>query len=209
MFPTSRLYAIVDSNLLGPLGAPAAAAQLLRAGVRLLQYRHKGPWTRQSWNDCRAIAELARQHAAQFLVNDRADVALLCGAEGVHLGQQDLAPEHARRVLGAASDRLIGFSTHNLEQAREGDRLPVDYLAIGPVFATLTKQQPGPVVGLETVAAVRAAVKKPLVAIGGITLENARTVLEAGADAVAVARDLLTADSIEARARQFLARLNP
>ena len=206
MFPSSRLYAIVDSSWLGSLGAPAVAAQLLRAGVRILQYRHKGPWTRQSWNQCRALAEMAAASGAQFLVNDRADVALLSGAAGVHLGQQDLPPEQARRLMGS---RLIGFSTHSLEQARQGERLgpAVDYLAIGPVFATLTKQNPDPVVGLETVAAVRAAVVRPLVAIGGITLENARAVLDAGADAVAVARDLLANGDIASRARMFLEKL--
>ncbi len=210
MFPSSRLYAIVDSALAGSRRAPAVAAQLLRAGVRILQYRNKGPFTRQSWNDCRSIAEMAARQEACFLVNDRADVALLCGASGVHLGQEDLPPEQARRLLGPSSGRtaLIGLSTHRVEQARPADGLPVDYLAIGPVFATRTKPGADPVVGLETVAAVRAAVAKPVVAIGGITLENARSVLDAGADAVAVARDLLAAEDIEARARLFLKRLD-
>lgn len=217
MFPPSRLYAILDTGLIPTPRATKMAAQLLGAGVRLLQYRHKGPFTRRRWEECRAIAELSRQHGAQFLVNDRADVALLCGAAGVHVGQQDLPPEKARRVQSAvgrhqsavggqqsAGQLILGYSTHTVEQAREGDRLPVDYLAIGPVFPTRTKEQPDPVVGLETVAAVRAAVSKPLVAIGGITLENARAVLETGADVVAVARDLLAAKDIQTRARQFL-----
>ena len=200
----SRLYAIIDTAL-APGPAPLVAEQLLRAGVRILQYRHKGPFTRQSWRECCALAELARSRKARFIVNDRADVALLCGADGVHLGQEDLPAEHARRLLGEG--KIIGFSTHTVEQAREADRLPVDYLAIGPVFATTTKQRAEAVVGLETVWAVRAAVRKPLVAIGGITLENAAAVIEAGADAVAVIRDLLVAPDVEARARQFLERL--
>ncbi len=201
MFLASRLYAILDTGLVGNRSVDEIAAQLLEAGVRLLQHRHKGPFTRARWEECCAIAEMARQHRAQFLVNDRADVALLCGAVGVHLGQEDLPPEAARRMAG---EMVLGFSTHNEQQTCAGERLPVDYLAIGPVFPTSTKAQPDPVVGLETVAAVRAAVSKPLVAIGGITLENARAVLDAGADAVAVARDLLTGEDVAARARQFL-----
>lgn len=203
---SSRLYAIIDGALVPPATAPAVAEQLLRAGVRILQYRNKGPFTRQCWEDCCAIAEVAQQQGAWFLVNDRADVALLCGAAGVHLGQEDLPPEYARRLLGEG--KIIGFSTHTVEQARQAERLPVNYLAIGPVFPTTTKEQPDPVVGLETVAAVRAAIKKPIVAIGGITVENARSVIEAGADAVAVVRDLLAAGHVEARARLFLERLN-
>ena len=206
MFSSSRLYAILDTRLIESRNVRTVAGQLLQAGVRFLQYRHKAPFTRHSWEDCCALADLASQYEAEFLVNDRADVALLCGASGVHLGQQDLPPELARRLLDSRRkpDPRIGFSTHSLEQAREGDRLPVSYLAIGPVFATLTKDQPDPVVGLETVAAVRATVRKPVVAIGGITLKNARAVLEAGADAVAVSRDLLATDDIAGRARQFL-----
>ena len=209
MFSASRLYAILDTRLLESRDVRTVADQLLQAGVRFLQYRHKAPFTRRSWEDCCALAALASRYEARFLVNDRADVALLCGASGVHLGQQDLPPELARRLLGSRREPepLIGFSTHSLEQAREGDRLPVNYLAIGPVFATRTKEQPDPVVGLETVAAVRAAVSKPLVAIGGITLENARAVVEAGADAVAVGRDLLATDNVAQRARQFLDQL--
>ncbi len=206
MFPPSRLYAIVDSGLAERPGAPAVAAQLLGAGVRILQYRHKGPFTRRNWDDCQALAELAAQHGARFFVNDRADVARLCGAAGVHLGQRDISPDAARSVLSGG--QLIGFSTHNLEQAREAERMPVDYVAIGPVFPTRTKEEPGPAVGLETVAAVRAAAGRPLVAIGGITLENARAVIDAGADMVAVARDLLAAGDIAARARAFLQRLD-
>lgn len=202
----SRLYAIIDTALaVGRGGAPLVAGQLLRAGVRILQYRQKGLFTRQSWEECSAVAELARRENALFIVNDRADIALLTGAGGVHLGQEDLPPDQARRLLGER--KIIGFSTHNLEQAREADQLPVDYLAIGPVFATRTKERADPVVGLQTVRAVRAAVHKPLVAIGGITLENAPEVIEAGADAVAVVRDLLAAPNVEARARAYLQTL--
>jgi thiamine-phosphate pyrophosphorylase len=194
------LYAIIDTHL--AISPEAAAESLLRAGVRLVQYRHKGPFRRENWEHCCRIAELAGEHQACFIVNDRADVAALCGASGVHLGQDDLPAEKARLLLGTRA--MIGVSTHSLAQALAADALPIDYLAIGPIFATVSKEQPDPVVGIETVRAVRAAVQKPLVAIGGITLQNARDVIDAGADAVAVIRGLLAVPDIEARAKQFL-----
>ena len=216
MFLRSRLYAIVDTGLLGDRVVPGAVEALLAGGVRLLQYRHKGPFMRRHFDDCRAIAEMARSAGALFLVNDRADAALLAGAGGVHVGQDDLPPVRVRGFLPA--DQRIGFSTHNLEQACAGARLPVDYLAIGPVFPTATKERPDTVIGLATVRACRDAIRAaaaeagkpapPLVAIGGITLDNAHSVLAAGADAVAVARDLLSAGDLRERARQFVERLD-
>ncbi|HLL74057.1 MAG TPA: thiamine phosphate synthase, partial [Pyrinomonadaceae bacterium] len=137
-----------------------------------------------------------------------ADIALACGARGLHLGQDDLDPAAARRVVG--DDLLIGYSTHNVEQAARAARLPVDYVAVGPVFGTRTKENPDPAVGLEGIARVRAALgpDAPLVAIGGITLENAPAVLAAGADSVAVVSALVAEpDEIERRTREFLARL--
>ena len=193
------LYAIIDT---GHAAQPVdAAATLLDAGVRLLQYRHKGPFERLHWEHCCRIAEISRASGATFIVNDRVDIALMCGAAGVHLGQTDLPPDAARRVMGAG--KIIGYSTHNEAQAREAESLPVDYVAIGPVFATRTKENPDPVVGLDGVAAVRRLVSKPLVAIGGITRQNAASVLGAGADSVAVVRDLLSAADITAAARDF------
>ncbi len=189
-----RLYGIVDT-------LPAAEA-LLQGGVRLIQYRYKGHFDGWHFEECRRIAKLAQGVAATFIVNDRADIAQLCGAHGVHLGQDDLPPDAARDILGP--EGLIGFSTHNLDQARAAESLPVDYVAIGPVFATTTKENPDPVVGLAGVAEARRATQKPLVAIGGITRQNARSVLDAGADSVAVVRDLVVAPDIEAAARLFL-----
>jgi thiamine-phosphate pyrophosphorylase len=135
-------------------------------------------------------------------VNDRADVALIAGAAGVHLGQDDLNVTDARRFLGA--DRIIGFSTHNLEQAAAADRLPTDYLAVGPIFRTSTKVNADPVVGLEYLAAICSVVHKPVVAVGGIKLENVREVLQAGAHSVAVIRDLLDDPDIAGRVRAYL-----
>jgi thiamine-phosphate pyrophosphorylase len=152
------------------------------------------------------MAAKVHQAGGLFIVNDRADVAALCGADGVHLGQQDLPPEKARAVLDTG--RIIGYSTHNREQVALAAGLPVDYIAVGPVFATQTKQNPDPVVGLATVSEVLGLTAVPLVAIGGITLENAASVVRAGADAVAVAGDLIRASDIEQRVRQFLAALH-
>jgi thiamine-phosphate pyrophosphorylase len=148
--------------------------------------------------------KLARQHKVKIIINDRVDIALALKADGVHLGQDDLPPEHARKILGKKA--IIGFSTHNLEQAVRAARLPIDYLAIGPVFVTRTKENPESVVGIEDVKKVREAVGDfPLVAIGGITFENFRKVLQMGADSVAVVSNLMSeADKITEKTKKFL-----
>ena len=189
-------YPIIDT-------LPAAEA-VLEAGARILQFRHKGFFSRQAFDDASQIAEFCRRAGALFVVNDRADVAMLLNA-ALHLGQDDLVPSDARRIMPAAS--IIGFSTHNERQLRLGDREPVDYLAIGPIFSTASKQNPDPVVGLDRLRALRPLTQKPLVAIGGITRELAPQVFEAGADSVAVIGDLFPrpeewiAISDDARAR--------
>ena len=204
-FAEAPLYAILDTSLLGKASSLEVLEALLRAGVKVIQYRHKGQFRRANFEECSRLAQKAAEGGGALLVNDRADIADLSGAAGVHLGQDDLPVEWARELLGPA--RYIGYSSHNLEQARLAETSSADYIAIGPVFATSTKKNPEPVVGLETVAQVRSVVTKPLVAIGGITLENAVAVLKAGADAVAVIRGLLEAPDVEARARQFLSAL--
>ena len=208
LFAESPLYAILDTAAHPAIPLESAVEALLRAGVRVIQYRHKDPFRRAHFAQCQALARTIRAAGGVFVIDDRADVADLSGADGVHLGQEDLSPEYARRFLGET--RLIGYSTHTLDQARRAAELPVDYVAIGPVFPTQTKQTPDPVVGLGLVSEVRALTNKPLVAIGGITMENAPSVLAAGADAVAVVRDLLAASdlpSLEERARRFLSVL--
>lgn len=205
LFAEAPLYAIVDTAACAAISVAVATEALLRAGVRVIQYRHKEPFRRAHFDECAALAQQIHAADGLFIVNDRADVADLAGADGVHLGQDDLPPEPARRFLGPK--RLIGYSTHTLDQARRAAREPVDYIAVGPVFPTRTKQNPDPVVGLSLVSEVRALTNRPLVAIGGITMENAPSVLAAGADAVAVIRDLVTAPDLEARAHQFLAAL--
>ena len=177
----------------------ATAEALLEAGVQILQYRNKNFFSRQAFDDASRIAGLCRSAGALFVVNDRADVAALLNA-ALHLGQSDLSPADARRILPASS--IIGFSTHNERQLRAGDTEPVDYLAIGPIFATGSKQNPDPVVGLDRLRALRPLTPKPLVAIGGITRELAPQVFEAGADSVAVISDLFP--NPRARAKEWL-----
>lgn len=150
---------------------------------------------------------MAHELGARLIINDRVDIALALRADGVHLGQTDLEPEAARRVLGEGF--IIGYSTHNLEQAVEAVRLPIDYLAVGPVFATTSKENPDPMVGLEGLSRIRLEIGDfPLVAIGGITRENARSVIEAGADSVAVIGALLSEPAeIESRTKEFISSL--
>ena len=194
---SGRLYAIADASF-GDCVRIAEA--LFTGGARLVQVRNKKAGAREFLSQVERILSFAPSDG-RVVVNDRVDVALLAGAAGVHLGQTDLPPAAARQILG--SGRIIGFSTHNLEQAVEADSLPVDYLAVGPVFATSTKDNPDPVVGIEKLAIICRAVKKPVVAIGGITLDNAKAALSAGAASVAVIRDLLAHEDVAQRTRMF------
>ena len=191
-----RLYAIVDASLLPPGLPPAFAGELVKAGATLLQYRNKAAGTAAALSEARELRRVARD--ARLVMNDRADLCLASGANGVHLGQGDLSIEGARRVVGA--DIWIGISTHNVAQVREADSAPADYIAVGPVFATSSKRNPDPVIGLEGVKEARRATRKPLVAIGGINRTNCRDVIAAGADSVAVISDLLESpgNSVEA-----------
>jgi thiamine-phosphate pyrophosphorylase len=189
MVQISRLYAILDAGSFRDADAMLTAAEeLAAAGCTLMQYRNKQGSARQ-------VLEVARQlrsridASVKLVMNDRADLCLSAGFEGLHLGQDDLSPESARRIIGP--DRWLGISTHNPEQLAEADKTSADYLAIGPVFATSSKANPDPVVGLEGVRRAREMTRKPLVAIGGITRANARSVIGAGADVVAVISDLL------------------
>ena len=192
-----RLYAIADASF----GDCVRLAEALFAGgARLVQVRNKKAGAREFLSQVERILSFAPPDG-RVVVNDRVDVALLAGAAGVHLGQTDLPPAAARQILGPG--RIIGFSTHNLEQAVEADSLPVDYIAVGPVFATWTKDNPDPVVGVEKLAIICRAVKKPVVAIGGITLDNAKAALSAGAASVAVIRDLLAHEDVAQRTRMF------
>ena len=186
-----RLYAIADAAF----GSPVDIARyLFEGGARLVQVRNKKAGAGELLDQVEAILRFAPQNSI-VIVNDRVDVALLSKAHGVHLGQEDLPMAQARSILGNRA--WIGYSTHNLEQAVKADGLDVDYIAVGPVFATTSKENPDPVVGLAGLAEVCAAVKKPVVAIGGITLDRAADVFAAGASSVAVIGDLLRYDVTE------------
>ncbi len=189
-----RVYPILDSTTLEQRGIAleTAAAAFLEGGAQILQLRYKDHWSRSLFDSARHIAALCREAGADFVVNDRADFAMLLGA-GLHVGQDDLPPRDARHLIGP--DALLGFSSHNPTQLCAAGGEPVDYVALGPVFATASKQNPDPVVGVDEVRRCRALIEKPLVAIGGITLENAASVWDAGADSVAVIGGLLPRDS--------------
>jgi thiamine-phosphate pyrophosphorylase len=212
-----RLYPIIDLAAFAGARDPVLAVsrfaeELLQGGSPVIQYRDKSADLRRFLTCARELRRITRDKAT-FIINDRLDLCIAAGADGVHLGQDDLSPQAARKVLDSARSYpfalasnsrgeiscesarhpslVIGFSTHNLAQVREADTYPVDYIAVGPVFTTASKANPDPLIGLDGVATARAATNKPLVAIGGITRQNCRQVVEAGADSVAVIADLL------------------
>ena len=195
MIPVPRLYAIVDAaSFSNTEDLVAFAEQLVAGGCMLLQYRNKGGNARVMAEQARELRRLSRAvapapHGLKLVMNDRADLALVAEFDGVHVGQDDLSPESVRKIIGP--ERWLGVSTHNAEQMQEADGTSADYLAIGPVFSTASKDRPDPVVGLEGVRRARRLTRKPLVAIGGITRDNAASVIGAGADSVAVISDLL------------------
>lgn len=205
-FP-SRLYVIID-----PAGVPgrdhlALARMLVSSGVPLVQLRVKGANTRHFVDIAQVVAELCRATKTMFIINDRADIAQLVAADGVHLGQDDPPPAEVRKWLGR--NKIIGWSTHNLEQARFAEAIgSVDYIGVGPIFPTTTKVNPDPVVGLDGLRAIRAAVRLPIVAIGGITPETAPAVLAAGADAVAMITPFARAPDPAALARKLRVTLD-
>ena len=195
------LYVILDAALL-PSDPIEFLKKLLGAGARLVQYRNKTAPAREVLQAAQALNVTARQDGASFLVNDRPDIARLSGASGVHLGQEDLQVAAARKIVGAGA--IVGISTHNLEQFRAAAETDADYVAVGPIFETRSKAKPDPVVGLELIRQARKLTNKPIVAIGGITLERAASVIEAGANSVAVISDILAAKNPAARVKQYL-----
>ena len=199
-----RLYVILDAALI-PTSEKELARELAGAGVRLLQYRNKKASARELLQRSREIAEEMIPRGVCFFVNDRADVAALAGASGVHVGQEDLDAGQAKALVGA--QRYVGVSTHNLEQFHQAVKSPADYIAVGPIFATSSKDNPDPIVGTEFLRQVRPLTDKPIVAIGGITLERAKEVTDAGADSVAVISDILGAENPAERAHQYIERL--
>jgi thiamine-phosphate pyrophosphorylase len=199
VFP--RLYAIIDPTLL-TISELDLAESLAGSGVELIQYRNKTASSRQFFEISRQLSSVLGPRGVRLVVNDRPDIALLAGAGGVHVGQDDLSVEDARAICGP--DRWVGVSTHTLEQLAAADRTSADYIAFGPIFPTATKKNPDPVVGTDLLRKARQMTKKPLVAIGGITLERAAEVYRAGADSLAVIRDLIRVPNPGVRAREFL-----
>src|SRR6202166_2606000 len=203
VFP--RLYAIIDPTLLTSSELDLAEA-LAGFGVELIQYRNKTASSRQFFEISRQLSSLLGPRGVRLIVNDRPDIALLAGAAGVHVGQDDLSVEDAHTICGVydGKDRWVGVSTHTLEQLAAADRTSADYIALGPIFPTATKKNPDPVVGTELLRKARQMTKKPLVAIGVIALERAAEVYRAGADSLAVIRDLICVATPGVRAREYL-----
>jgi len=198
-----KIYAITDTGISG-ISHEEQVARLIAGGIKLIQLRSKNATSREFYESAKAAVSFAREQGARVIINDRVDIAAAVGADGVHLGQDDLAPTLARKVLG--SRVMIGYSTHSLEQARAALLFPIDYIALGPVFRTKTKVNPDPVVGIETIRAVRREIgEMSLVAIGGIDINNLNSVFGAGADSVAIVGAMLSdADKIRERAKAFI-----
>lgn len=180
----------------------AFAEMMAKSGVELIQYRNKQASSRTLFQVSQNLATFLNACGVRLIVNDRPDIAVLAGAGGTHVGQEDLGVEEARAICGAAC--WVGVSTHSLEQVAQADKTSADYVAVGPVFPTRTKEKPDAVLGVDFIRRARGLTKKPLVAIGGITLERVGEVFRAGADSIAVARDLVCVADPAARARQFL-----
>lgn len=198
MFPP--LYAIVDPSLINEPSL-SIAKKLADSGVQLIQLRDKRASSSHLYATARECSDFLALRGVRFILNDRPDIAVLVGAAGVHVGQEDLCVEDARKIC--APPRWVGISTHNMDQLRAADLTSADYIAVGPISPTGTKHNPDPVLGIEFLREARRVTKKPLVAIGGITIDTAADVFRAGADSVAVIRDLLSAIDIANRAREY------
>ncbi len=200
------LYTIIDTSYVSLEDIKGVSEQIIEGGAKIVQLRAKELGSADMLRAARVIREVTRSHDALFLVNDRIDIALLSGADGVHIGDEDISPQEARQLLGKG--RLIGYSTHNQQEAELTAGLAgkgfIDYISCGPVFATRTKKDARAVVGIEGLKKVRAATKLPLVAIGGLTEENLQEVLNTDIDAVAVISDLLLAQEISAKTKQLI-----
>lgn len=202
----TRLYPITDRRLSG-LSHAEQVSRLSDGGATLVQLREKILSPVEFFREAAEALCVARERGLKIIINDRVDIALALKANGVHLGQDDLPPEAARRLLGPGV--ILGFSTHNLDQARLAVKMPIDYLAIGPIFQTSSKHASESPVGLDGLRQVRQAVGKiPLVAIGGITSETSQDVLKAGADAIAVISDIWTSSAeVAAQTEHLLHRI--
>lgn len=201
-----RLHLVTDSALCGARGILAVVDAAVRGGVTCVQLREKSLDTRAFVERARALKAWLGPLGVPLLINDRVDVALACGADGVHVGQNDMAPEDVRRLMPGG---LIGLSVESLAQLAGAERAPVDYYGISPVFATRSKHDAAPALGLDGLRAIRAGTRRPLVAIGGIDAGNAADVMAAGADGLAVVSALCSSADPAAAARELRARMSP
>lgn len=189
-FTIEKIYPITDTRITN-LSHAEQVKLLIEGSAKFIQLREKFLSPGDFFAQTEEAISVAREHNVKIIINDRVDIALALKADGVHLGQDDLPPEKVREILG--ENAIIGFSTHSVEQAIEAVKLPIDYVAIGPVFATKTKENPDAIVGIEGVRQVRNAIGEfPLVAIGGITSENFREVFKAGANSLAIISEILS-----------------
>ena len=208
-FKLPRFYPILDTTVLSDREYPVllAADAVIEAGAKILQYRHKDIWTQGQFDEAKQINAMCNEAGVLFVLNDRADFAKLLHA-ALHLGQEDLPAVAARKIVG---DEVMGFSTHSRAQLMRADEEPVEYLSLGPIFATTSKQQADPVVGIEGLTKLRPLTKKPLCAIGGITLSNVSDILKAGADSIAVISSIIpeqfNRNELKRRAEEWIAAL--
>ncbi len=199
-YPVRGYYFITDDRL-SVGGAMSDVEKAVAAGAAIVQYRNKSAATRVLYDESRLIRQLCRGSASRLIVNDRIDVALAVDADGVHIGQEDMPYEMARKLLG--DNKMIGVTVHNVAEALEAQMKGADYLGVSPIFATLTKADAGGACGIETVAAIRRACSIPVVAIGGIDLSNADKVIEAGADMVCAISAVITKPDVYAEIMKF------
>jgi thiamine-phosphate pyrophosphorylase len=200
------VYPITDKKLAKRTSHYSILKELVKGGARIVQIRDKSTPTDELFEDLKRSVEFASKRNVVLILNDRCDLVLCSGASGVHLGSNDLPPEAARSLLGRS--RIIGFSTHSLQEVRKASTLPIQYIGFGPVFKTSTKENAAPVLGLQKLRQACTESAVPVVAIGGIGLSQVVKVLEAGASSVAVISDLMTAPDIARRMQEFLARIS-
>lgn len=201
MFSLPKIYPITDTKLSG-ISHVEQVQRLVAGGAEFIQLREKSLSAGAFYEQAVECVAIAHENGSRIIINDRADIALAAKADGVHLGQDDLSPREARVLLGEKA--IIGFSTHSIEQARRAAELPIDYVAIGPIFATATKENPEPIVGLDGLSAVRSITKLPVVAIGGISETNILSVFDTGADSAAIIGSIMSdPENISANMARF------
>ncbi|MEQ1793477.1 MAG: thiamine phosphate synthase [Nitrospira sp.] len=201
----SGLYIILDPSVCPDRSLADALKEAARAGAMLFQYRNKSASMKEAYAEALPLRKIAAELGVTFIVNDRCDLALAVEADGVHLGQTDLPYAYARKVMGP--DKIIGLSTHNVEQVKEAEQLKPDYIGFGPIFKPASKQDHDPVVGIEGLRQIRALTSLPVFAIGGIQLDQVRNVMQAGADGIAVISAVLNAPDVTKAVKDLIAQM--